>query len=79
MKHNRIEAWTNGQCFADIFKCNSLYENVWISSEISLKHVSEDLTYKKIGIGSGNGLAPNKQQFMTKPILIQFFDAICYH
>ena len=37
------------------------------------------LTNKKIGIGSGNGLAPNKQQFMTKPILIQFFEAICYH
>ena len=52
----------NGHHFVDdIFKCIFLNENIWISTNISLKFVPKG----QINIGSDNGLVPNRGQAIT--------------
>ena len=51
----------NGRCFADIFKCIFLNEDVFILNGISLKFVPKGQNENKSIVGLGHGLAPNRR------------------
>ena len=60
---NTLRMRQNGPHFPnDIFKCVSLYENVWISIKISLKFVPKVPINNIPALGSDNGLAPSRRQ-----------------
>ena len=57
----------NGRQFADdIFKWNFINEKFCILIQISLKFCSWGSNWQKVSIGSGNDLAQNRQQAITR-------------
>ena len=65
MAINSSSLGQNGHHFADIFKCIFLNDSIRIAIKISQKFVSVGSDWQEVSIGSGNGLAPNRQQAIT--------------
>ena len=57
----------------DIFKCIFVNESYKITIQISLKLVPMSPTANKASTGSGNGLAPNKQQAINRGLTTSMF------